>query len=514
MSYKQKELTNGLILKFDESNNEAKVLNEMVQTKSLMHEFSAQIVDFLNIGTRVITSIINNIKEDESLNNKFLTFTQIEELFSYHSMYEFAQYLIDKVAYDELRVINVDFDRHKCNLEYSDYNLVKTRYIQIRDNISFKLINKNSLLKEMFEEFAVEYMIDYMKICKIEMGYRFENKDKLITSLKRRMDEFGEDDDLILMYLDDNDHIKATYLFAIILLSISIVNDNILYTNEPSVNNKEFYHIPLELISQYVEEQFDLKLDEKIINYFCIRDKIKNSKDLYKKPFLITNEGVCFGMLSYTNAFYWIENIRNNFINGDEISNLIGNKREVIIESIFKEHYWNILGRGMELKENGQTITDIDLLVEKNGLILLIQSKGIGACTTSYDIWKAKKTIEDGISQANTSIEFIKKNKNFIPNILEKNKIESNKSIIVQPLVVTPNSKFSGWNSNGVPVLSTSNLLDIIIQTQDSRNKKEVVVKIEKFLKSNSELTVSQIKYEKINLCGFDFKIPDIDFNA
>lgn len=496
-----------------EFNNEKTEINKR-NVESCIHQLNARVIELLNVGARVITNIVNNLDEDGF--NFVLKYNEIENLFGAHGIYQINEYIIDKVAYGELTPSEVDFESYMCKFDYSDYELIKVRYGQIRRNISSQILkaeHKSSIVRDTFEEFAVQFITDFLQIYKENYGCKFCTREsEIINELKVRINEFTDDDDLILLSYGSNKKVIALYSLALALLSISIIEYNITYVAEPSIRERVLFYVPFEWIIDYIKEMYNISIDNEMLLLFCIDNKVKNSREILKKPFLLTESNLLFGFKMYTRSFEWLGNIRNNFIKGDKISNVIGSRWESIIGDIVESFNWNILGEGVILRENGKTITDIDLLAERDGIILLIQAKGIGNSTSPYELWKAKNTVKDGINQAIISMEFISKNDKFIINLLNSNKIKVDTVKKIIPIVVTPNIKFSGWQDKNISVVSVGDLIIMLQAMEYHDNLEEKYLVINNY--SNNILDISKISitYEKINLSGFNFFIPDLDF--
>lgn len=511
MNYQVEDIIRNAEVKYDnEVTRNSKLKNDDVFYTKFIHELSGKVKDFLYPGTRIMTTLLNNLDESEFNVDTMLTNEQIKDLYNFHAIYETNQYLIDKVAYGEFKVKSVDFYKYECRLDYTNSQLVKVRYSQIRNDILFDYKNKDSIVKYMFQEFAVNFIVYYYEYCSNELKFKFKKSiQEIICELKFELSIFTPDDDLILSYFSNKINVLKMYLFAVSLLSVSIVNKNIAYMNSPSIMCRELFYVPLDFIDDYINESFGFALDWETIKYFVVTDKIKNSRDILKKPFIMTKQGNILGVLCYTNFDYWIDNIRNNLICGDKISNKIGNEWEMMLESIFTEFKWNILGRGIVLKKNGKTVTDIDLLVIKDGIMIIVQSKGIGGCDFPYEFWKAQNTIENGIEQALISKKFLQENKEFLIDILSRNKINYNDVKEIHAIVVTPNLKFSGWNDKGVAVICINDLLKILNETDITQ---EVILKIIEWFNDSKLISKDEgIISIKANIGGFDFYIPDVN---
>ncbi|MEJ2045972.1 MAG: hypothetical protein P8X74_16275 [Reinekea sp.] len=148
----------------------------------------------------------------------------------------------------------------------------------------------------------------------------------------------------------------------------------------------------------------------------------------------------------------WNTMVRNALIQGGRLGKDVGGIWEGFIEFVFKDTDWSVVGKGVKLRSGGQTITEVDLLLLRDDLLLVVQIKALkGAGDTAYDHWKNRQIVEMGCIQARKSVDFLLENMNFMSSICGKRASEKIK--VIQPVVLTNIHHFEGLSLFDVPVI-------------------------------------------------------------
>ena len=172
--------------------------------------------------------------------------------------------------------------------------------------------------------------------------------------------------------------------------------------------------------------------------------------DLMRTPFLRVSEGAAQGMLG-ASGDGWSTVAREILIHGGEAGRRYGGIWEDFYASTFDNTGWTTLGRNISLKRNGRTLTEVDLLLLRGDLLLVVEIKAlIGSGLNPYDHWKNREVIERGCRQAKLAAEHIEANRQLIASISGR-KVASD-VVHVQPIVLTTEGTFDGWQHVGVPV--------------------------------------------------------------
>ena len=132
----------------------------------------------------------------------------------------------------------------------------------------------------------------------------------------------------------------------------------------------------------------------------------------------------------------WPVTVRSRWLQGGPVGDKYGKVWEFYVSRTFEWRDWLVVGRGIKLRERGATLTDVDLLVVRNNLLLVIQVKAlIGYGTDPYEQWKSRNIISLGARQANTAARFLRDNTKSITGICGA--LLAREISDVQPLVVT-----------------------------------------------------------------------------
>ena len=158
----------------------------------------------------------------------------------------------------------------------------------------------------------------------------------------------------------------------------------------------------------------------------------------------------------------WSLFIRQNLINGGDISKKYGSYMEGLIEAVFRERGWSIIARGHKIKEKNNTVTDCDLITYKNGLLLLIQIKSSSKGKSPYDNWCVKNTIKKGVEQCKKCIEKFNLDDENIKDLIKNKGINIESIDNIQAVVVTPNYHFNGINIEDIPIINFGYLISLL----------------------------------------------------
>ena len=177
----------------------------------------------------------------------------------------------------------------------------------------------------------------------------------------------------------------------------------------------------------------------------------KSHYDLLRRPILRVTDCDTLWLLQGDSGL-WNLAVREALLSGGKVGDAYGHVWEEFLAWSFKDSDWQLIGRNKRLRLAGQTTTEVDLLLKKNDLLLVIEVKAlIGSSINSYDHWRSRQTVEWGCRQAAAAAAFIKSNKNWLVSVAGKQLAEE--VCHIQPLVLTNNDILDGWHFEGVPVM-------------------------------------------------------------
>ena len=173
---------------------------------------------------------------------------------------------------------------------------------------------------------------------------------------------------------------------------------------------------------------------------------------LADRPFVRDGAGVARPFLRGWGGT-WTSVVREAVIQGGAIGKSVGAIWEDFYTKSFDDSDWKVVGRGVKLRNNGQILTDVDLLLLREDLLLVVQIKAlIGLSNTPYDHWRNRQTVQFGCVQARVAAEFLESHRNALVSICGKRSASGIKH--VQPVVLTNIDQLNGWRVDDVPVIS------------------------------------------------------------
>ena len=249
--------------------------------------------------------------------------------------------------------------------------------------------------------------------------------------------------------------------------------------------------------------------------------------DLVRRPFVREAEGVARPLLHGATG-KWNAAIRERLLHGGALAKEVGARWEEHFADRFRESGWEVIGQGVKLRSGGSVLTDIDLLVAKEDLLLVVQVKALGgAALNPYDHWKHRKVIEKGCWQAGVAHRHLRSDKACIQGVAGRAMAERIR--VVEPIVLTNLRLFEGWEHGCVPVLGETLLKSITVGSKvdyvDSESGRIVHTRhllrpedlttetIVKALRSPIELAIAPetgaVAHLTEQVAGITFRIPE-----
>lgn len=173
--------------------------------------------------------------------------------------------------------------------------------------------------------------------------------------------------------------------------------------------------------------------------------------DLMRRPFIRAREGDLVS-LGIGDGGLWSATVRETLIAGGKLGDAYGKAFELFYEWSFKDSDWQVLGRGLKLRRGGKAATDLDLLLKREDLLLVVQIKAlIGSGLSIYDHWRNRQTIEWGCRQANEAVAFIESQPDWLVAVAGRKAADGVQRI--QGTVLTNLATFDGWKFHNIPVI-------------------------------------------------------------
>ncbi len=175
--------------------------------------------------------------------------------------------------------------------------------------------------------------------------------------------------------------------------------------------------------------------------------------ELIRHPFVRVSENLAHSVLA-SDGGVWNLSVRETLVNGGgPLGDAYGRVWEDFYARSFEDGSWTILGRNLQLRRGGRLITDIDMLLKRHDLLVVLQIKAlIGSGVSPYDHWRNRQTIEWGCRQAKVACAFIREHPEWLVSVAGRR--NANEVVHVQPLVLTTLDHVDGWKFEGVPVIA------------------------------------------------------------
>lgn len=500
--------------------------NKAIYISSFYNFVNGQFIDDSMIEAKCINHILNIARKTNFRNRKGNIKEKLIAKYS-NLMYKnyHIQYLIDMVSYGEFYVSSINDD---VKFSFKDLNLEVSKRTGMRSKITnYQLINNKrpgylySILENVSFDFAQE-----LRGLFEESGVGKINEKLQLDGIHRDLLSFDYEDELLFLTDKDN-YILCLYTVGIILKIIAITIDSMFTDIHRYKILKDIYELPYDLIRAYLKEmQFDTQIIDKALEYYTCEKGHFNPVNFICKPFTsINNKIFCITSLAKSNN--WTLSIRRDLISGGKSSNLYGMYLENYIEFILKDYSWNVIATQKQLKYNNQTVTDVDIIAERNALILLIQAKAVTGCRTPYEYWLAKNTISKGILQARLAEEYYNNNPNELSKLCKN--LNINETPLVKSIVIIPNEQFIGWNCDQVPVISLNYFLSVLGGAKNNTVTDDNKTVLQKFyLPSNARsqelfeilknpyyrdvyTPKMKIQYNSLTIGGVKFKLPSLE---
>lgn len=279
---------------------------------------------------------------------------------------------------------------------------------------------------------------------------------------------------------------------------LTMIDTMFFYTGTlPSYILSILSYLYMELIKLVIFSSGDVRL----INKSCIKRNMLFNEYISEKDFelcikLISNCGlqsnsplqffesadsIAIGSWMFDADLSIIEEAKNISFNSRKNSEL-GSATEFFGKTLFEElirdrieqHGWATIKHQVNIKENKKIVTDLDLIAYKNGIVIIGQVKVAHTGRRSYQLWKTKKTIENGINQMQKCLKAFNDRKDLLYSILKKDNIIKNRECIksVLPLVITSNNYFSeAFLSKNITAIGFEMLDEILCYTNDFSNE-------------------------------------------
>lgn len=368
------------------------------------------------------------------------------------------EWILDLITYGDCVVSKVEsYAAPRVRLDYADVRRSLLRELAIRRDL---VLNLNRAR-------APRYVRDMLKASEVEVlnaavAYYAEvfgvnpteiDHESLLYQSGASLTFVSAEDDLLMAAAASvgDGRPAAYYLSAMCLrwfeLASAAVSRKLPRQNHSLVSTRV---LPISYIKFAIARSDDTHVAEAIESLLNVLPT-KSHYDLVRRPFLQLPSGEVRSVPADGYSL-WTMVVREALISGGVIGDAYGRMWEDFYAKSFEESDWLVVGRNLTLRRAGMVATDIDLLLKREDLLLVVQVKAlIGSGVSCYDHWRNRKTIEWGCRQAAVAAEFIRTQPDWLVSVGGRGVAQEVKQI--QPLVLTTLDSFDGWRFEGVPVI-------------------------------------------------------------
>jgi hypothetical protein len=383
------------------------------------------------------------------------------------------EYMVNMVSYGEWVVasisagspIEIAFNLADPALDYARTLAIRREIARTRTRVRNRPQTPRmsaEVLSQYLQPF-VEKCLDYFAERGTPAGYRrsSEKLSQLYSSLMGTLAYLQRDDDLLLDS-SGSPELLSQYLAA---LSLRWFVDICRFTAKECNNRQravfEAPTIHADQLAALMGCEFNLSIEVRVaIPHFCRTLPMTRYLDITEYPFFIESDGRILCSTA-ADAGRWPVTVRSKWLQGGYIGDRYGKIWESYIAHAFESHEWLVVGHGIRLRSEGKTLTDVDLLVVRDNLLLIIQIKAlIGYGTDPYEQWKGRGVLSSGARQAKLAACFLRGNTKWMTGIFGA--AITSRISDVQPLVITNINIFNGWINEEVPIVSVSGLHEIL----------------------------------------------------
>lgn len=369
------------------------------------------------------------------------------------------EFLVDSVAYGEFYVHDLDVSQSRVILNYVDVRrtLIRTLWLRrrlvdvyrgnripryLRDQLARSVRNVVSEAIRHFEQLTHEVQIPKNVFARLE------------DRAKNCLDVIDAEDDLLYLASEANYCVAAHYASAAALIWTFLAADTVRQCLPAELQHAlTAPRIPTSLatgafLSRNEEEELALQaaIDSLSVelparsHFHLIRSGFIRDDALHVRPFL-------------PNMGFWNVVVRESLIDGGSRGKTIGRVWETFIAESFERAGWSVVGRNQRLRTDGRVVTEIDLLLLKDDLLLIAQVKAItGSAATPYDHWRSRQVIEAGCRQAATAARMLRDGAEQLVFLSSRRIAAAVRHI--EPVVLTNAETMNGWVFEEIPVLA------------------------------------------------------------
>lgn len=447
--------------------NQAITDREVDQSESMLHESAGALNDVLFAIARTASHLARehrqgSIVSDDANTAKLL----LTKLVFQASRSNAVEYLVDMVSYGEWTIDKISGDSPVVvQFGIRDPKLSKARLVALRRNAVAQRFNEPpstrqaSLITEIVHGIFIS-IVQTFRDLDSNIIPSSATQVEVQRDLATLIQSLGNDDWSLIEAARGDLRVMMKYIAGLTLRCTILAFDIAERVGKVGYNRLE--------ASAILDEDFfsGIQLENRQLNSILqeeIRALLPDAAslrwaDLLTFPFMrVRKRIVGLPALLVQN---WADQLRASVATG-AIGKQFGLVWEQQFERLFVSHGWDCT-RGINIPASAhRPSTDADLIVTKDGVCLMIQVKAIAhSGFNTFQNWKARQAITKGVHQAVTATQKLRDDMDFRISVLGGRRARTIERFI--PLVLTNAIVFSGWELEGVSILSARSLWSIL----------------------------------------------------
>lgn len=427
-----------------------------------LHDFNGRLIDLANAIARAInefsrTDLLEHGHRNLQRRERRRALKILRRIVFTAGRLNSLEWILDSVTFGDFTVIeSTDESAPTFRLDFGDTRLQLLRRLDVRRELIMnyagqreKRYVREKLLK--IQDDILEYVLNYYCVTEQMEDLAQEDVNRVIDLARKSLILIDAEDDLLIAAGKFDQKIQAYYIAGMVL-GFFAVTGLVVKTAKFSLDRKRIpAAIPLSIIFTMFSNEALMKEAVEILTHNL---PVRSHNLLMKAPYVRDGSEMAWPILG-GDFGTWNVAVREALIQEGALGKDVGSTWENFYERSFDETGWQVIGKGVKLKRHGKILTDIDLMLVRDDLLLVVQIKALaGSGDTPYDHWKNRQIIEAGCRQARISADYLSEDRSKLVSICGRRCAES--IHIIQPVVLTNIGHLQGWSHLDVPVISES----------------------------------------------------------
>lgn len=404
----------------------------------------------LNEGSHGLQS--RELKRPDAITKSLIPFKKMTML---SGLLNSLDYLYDSASYNEFRVSSYDEDEQRFRLDHSDFRLTLIRQLTIRRRLIHAITglrNARFVRERLRDAQGATLGNAITRYCFRSNAPRpneseHSEMEKRSEALLRQIDA---EDDLLMVASGQGPRAAMLYHMSMALRWSSMAGAAIASKLPGEARRKFADEILLEDLLQDFVSPEESTAAQAAWSDLTIELPASGHFDVLRRPFVRTKPGVV-RPIREAGLGMWAAVVRETLIKGGDVGRRYGAVWEEFYAKGFTDTDWTVIGSNIDIVHQGKRLTEIDLLLLRDDLLLVVEIKALtGSGLSPYDHWKNRLVIEKGCRQTLLAADHLRDNPKLLASI--SNRATAERVRHIQPLVLTNEAMFDGWSHLDVPV--------------------------------------------------------------